>query len=413
MNKNRALLVLGAGPDQLFMIKTAQAMGYITIAVDANPSAVGLAVADHAEAINFSNLPRLFQYIDDVLAKGIPISGVSTMGSDVPHLLAAICKRYNWLGPSEDTGRIATNKLEMKMCFRKKGIPIPEFMEVKSPSDVLTFAKRFSHGIIIKPIDRSGSRGVFYINQHDSIEDLFNASREFSFAGRVMAEEYLAGVQISTETIMYNGKGVTPGFADRNYEYWQRFTPRIIENGGTVPSALEKDEQKAVEELVEKASLALGVENGVTKGDVVMTTDGPRMIEMAARLSGGDFSESLVPIGTGVNYVRAVIKIAMGEQPDLTELVPNRKKFVANRYFFHEPGTIREISGLDVVKSWPFVKKLEFWIKPGMQIPILRSHADRLGVFIVEADSLDELNDRIQSVYKKVKIISDLSKIQE
>ena len=110
------------------------------------------------------------------------------------------------------------------------------------------------------------------------------------------------------------GKAYTPGFVDRNYEMLTRFAPHFIENGGIHPSKIQGELRKAIEGLIERAALALGIENGVAKGDVVITGDGkPMIIEMAARLSGGDFSESLIPLGCGVNIVKAAIRTLSDE----------------------------------------------------------------------------------------------------
>ena len=53
-----------------------------------------------------------------------------------------------------------------------------------------------------------------------------------------MIEKYIEGPQLSTESIIINGKCYTIGFSDRNYEYLNKFSPYIIENGGDLPSAL-------------------------------------------------------------------------------------------------------------------------------------------------------------------------------
>ena len=65
---------------------------------------------------------------------------------------------------------------------------------------------------------------------------------------------------------------MTPGFADRNYELLDRFRPQFMENGGWIPSSLAPEERgRRSRTLVVRASLALGVTDGVTKGDVVWT----------------------------------------------------------------------------------------------------------------------------------------------
>jgi len=238
------------------------------------------------------------------------------------------------------------------------------------------------------------------------LDDLLDKSRAFSYSGRVQVEKFLEGLQISTETVMYRGQGVTPGFADRNYDLLARFRPQIIENGGWMPSILSADKRKQVEDLVGRASLALGVTDGVTKGDVVMTEEGPKMIEMAARLSGGDFCESLVPLSIGVNYVEAAIKIAIGEEPNFEALKPKFQRAVINRYFFPKPGRLLSMEGIEDVQKQDWIKKLEFWYNIGDQVPPLLSHAHRFGVFIAIGRDRQEVNERVAWVYKKIKIIT-------
>ena len=71
--------------------------------------------------------------------------------------------------------------------------------------------------------------------------------------------------------------------------------------------------KKQVEEEISKAASAIGLKTGVIKGDIVIGENGPVVIEIAARLSGGDFSESLVPIGSGINYVKSVLELSLGK----------------------------------------------------------------------------------------------------
>ena len=236
------------------------------------------------------------------------------------------------------------------------------------------------------------------------MKKLYGDSRHFSYCKRVMVEEYLPGPQISTETIIYQGQGVTPGFADRNYELLDRYKPQILENGGWMPSKISSDSRQQIEKLVENAARALGILDGVAKGDVVLTPDGPKMIEMATRLSGGDFCESLVPLGIGVNYVEAAVKIAIGEKPDLDALRAKSVQCVANRYFFPETGILKRIEGVEKVLNKDWIKKMEFYYDVGDVVPPPLSHAHRFGVFVVVGRARQQVDERVKWVYETIKI---------
>ena len=292
----------------------------------------------------------------------------------------------------------------MKERFRDCGVPIPWFAEVESAAELERVVAERGPALVLKPIDRSGSRGVFLLERVSDRAALYDQARAISLSGRVQVEEYLPGLQISTETVMFGGRGVTPGFADRNYDLLERFRPRIMENGGWIPSVITGAERERVERVVEQASLALGITDGITKGDVVLAPGGPCVIEIAARLSGGDFCESLVPLSSGVNYVRTAIELAIGDEPDLAALRPRFDRAVANRYFFPEPGRLERVDGVEEVLAQDWIAKLELWYEPGAVVPPSVSHAHRFGVFVATAPDRETLEERVAWVYDTVRI---------
>jgi len=406
----KALLVLGGGSDQVFMIKTAKKMGHLTVCVDGNPKAPGLELADYSSAISFADIDDVISYCRTLIADGVNLSGVSTMGSDIPHIIAKIASVFNWTGPTIETGQWASHKFKMKARFAEMKIPIPRFGLVKTVGDIEDLRREWNvNTLIIKPTDRAGSRGVRIINQDDDLQIALDYARKYSLNNEILLEEFIPGLQISTETVMYKGIGVTPGFADRVYDDTHFFSPAVMENGGWLPSDVSPALRHEVCELVEAAAKALGVENGVAKGDVVICPSrGPLIIEMAARLSGGDFSESLVPLSSGVNYVRTVIDIALdSEDIDLSLLTPKSTEYVANRYFFVRPGILQDISGLDTVRAMPEICKLELSCEIGSLLPLIDSHAKRMGVFVVKGKDKDLVQNHIDEIYKVVKFKVD------
>ncbi len=398
------LVVLGAGSDQRFMLQTARSMGLRTIAFDMNPQAEGAALADRFEAISTRDVAAICGRLDALAAEGLRPAGVTTMGSDIPEIVAAVAGHLGTPSVSPETARLATDKFAMKQAFRRAGVPIPWFAAVRDAADVLEALDGQGGRLVIKPVDRSGARGVFLVDagMRDRIPALFETARGQSFSGRVQVEAYVPGPQYSTETVFHRGRGVTPGFADRNYEWLDRLAPRIIENGAWMPTALDDAAQARVDRLLADAAAALGMSDGTAKGDVVWGPEGPLLIEMAARLSGGDFCESLVPLCTGVNYVPAAIDLALGREPDFAALSAPPRQAVGNRYFIGGPGRLQAVTGLDEVAAQPWIHKLELWYRPGDEVPAPVSHAHRLGVFIATARDKAELDARIDWVYRTI-----------
>ncbi|MBO2623823.1 ATP-grasp domain-containing protein [Shewanella algae] len=401
----KALLVLGAGSDQLFMIQTAQRMGYVTVAVDANPDAPGLQIADYSQPIDFSNVDRVIRYCEQLLSDGVNLTGVSTMGSDIPHLVAAIAKHFGWPGPSQQTGLWASHKFAMKQRFEQMGIPVPSYALIDSEAAILALWQQWGcDKLIIKPTDRAGSRGVRIIQDAAEVASALAHARSFSLNGEILLEEFIDGPQISTESIIDGDQAATPGFADRAYEGMECFWPNIMENGGWLPSRQSAEAQAQISALAERAARALGIDSGVAKGDIVVCPRrGPMVIEMAARLSGGDFSASLVPLSCGINYVETVINIALSNSVSLKELTPKHQLWVANRYFFLPQGQLQAVEGLEWLKGQAFCNKLEFYPQIGSQLPEILSHANRSGVFVLTAPSQEVLEQQIEAAYSRTR----------
>jgi biotin carboxylase len=140
------------------------------------------------------------------------------------------------------------------------------------------------------------------------------------------------------------------------------------------------------------------------KGDMVLSSRGPVVIEVAARLSGGWFSTNQIPLATGVDLIGAAIKIALGEEVADSELTPKYWKGVAIRYFFPEPGTIRNIKYVEKFKDVPWVHKLLFFSKVGDIVEPITNHTKRTGFVITTGDNRNLAVQRAEEVVNTIKI---------
>lgn len=403
-----AILVLGAGRDQIFLIKTAKKMNLIVYCVDKQKDAPGAYYADKFFNISSRDILALKTLINALKNTQYPVSGVITMGSDIPHVVAELSDYAGTPTISLQSANWAKNKLEMKERFKSFGVSTPRFVAVSSYSELKNSLYKFKHSsIVLKPIDQAGSRGVnLTTKDSEELEKLYYSALSKSKEKVILIEEFIPGPQISTEHVVYNGRIYTPGFADRNYDDMEKFLPQILENGGWVPSLYENC-KNLIEIEIQKAVKAINLNNCIVKGDIVLKNSKPMIIEVAARLSGGDFSESLVPLGSGVNYVKTAIELCIGNIPSIADLQETSKKTVANRYFFAKKGTLSNINVKFDPKELFWLKKFELWIKPGEKIENICSHGQRSGVFVVIGSDRNDLLEKINFIYENVEFIYD------
>ena len=92
------------------------------------------------------------------------------------------------------------------------------------------------------------------------------------------------------------------------------------------------------------ANKAVGIENGPSHTEIIVTKDGPKIVEIGARLGGDCITTHLAPLSTGINMVEACIKIALGEKPNIT---PTLHCGSAIRYFHQRAGIVKCIDGVE------------------------------------------------------------------
>ena len=101
-----------------------------------------------------------------------------------------------------------------------------------------------------------------------------------------------------------------------------------------MPCSLPEKTKEEIQFLISNAARCLGVKNGTVKGDIVVHEGIPYIIELAPRLSGGYFCTHEIPLNTGVDFVGAAIRLALGETLRPADLEPRYNRFVAQRYLF-------------------------------------------------------------------------------
>ena len=373
----KTLMILGASILQLPAIRKARSMGIRVIGVDMDPYAVGMTECDVALPISTIDIPAVV-----AAAKEYRIDGVMTLASDMPMRTVA---RVGWkLGLpaiSESAAFRATDKFAMREALFSAGVPVPLFFAVRTYVEYQQVVAQLGAPCwIIKPADSSGSRGVHLVSSTlsvDAQERLFADSLSYSRSGKVMVEEFMTGPEISVESLTIHGETQILAITDKLIVGNGNFT----EIGHTQPSALPQEVQNAVCTVVKKTVQAIGIDYSPSHTELKITPDGPKVVEIGARMGGDNITTHLVPLSTGIDMVAACIDIALGQPVKPYILKPNN---AAIRYFQPPAGVIRSICGVDEARKLPGVKEVVLLRKVGESVPQITSSTDRIGFVIAQ-----------------------------
>ena len=398
----KTILIVSGGVEAADAAKRAKEMGHYVVVSDRDVAAPGFAHADSCLIADVYGADETAAAAERFSRKIKKIDGVICVAADAPVTTATVAQRLNVPGISLESARLASDKLAMKRRFAEANVAVPWFAEVETPQALARVAIERGRELVIKPVDSRGSRGVQRVSHVADLDKAFLLARSHSPSERVMVEQYLPGPQVSTESIVVDGRCFTPGFSDRNYEHLERYAPFFVENGGDLPSALPEETQAKVRDLVARATAALGIVNGTVKGDVVVHEGEAYAIELAARLSGGFFCTREIPLNTGVDFIGCAIRLALGETIREHELEPAHVTPVIQRYAFPKPGRVIGIAGTEDARAVPGIAEVVVTARPGDIIPpagdkrpsaamVLATGATRDAALIAANDALSQL----------------------
>ena len=201
----------------------------------------------------------------------------------------------------------------MRKALEEAGVNVPKYYKASSLNDV--DFDNISFPIIVKPTDRSGSRGITKLMNADGLNDAIERAKKDSFENMAIVEEYFEGGEYSAECISYKGEhkllAVTKKFTTGS--------PNYIETAHCEPSGLSDDVIVNIENELYKALDALGIQYGASHPEFKVDDDGNiKIIEIGARMGGDCIGSDLVPLSTGYDYKKMVIDVAKGVEPDFT-----------------------------------------------------------------------------------------------
>ncbi len=390
----KKLLIIGASILQLPAIKLAKELGYYVGVIDYDPNAIGIPFAD--EYFNISTID-----VDGVTETAVAFQpdGIMTLATDMPmRSIAKACERLGLPGISFDTAIKSTDKGEMIKAFEAAGVEHPWYFILSRPEELDLIINKLSFPCISKPTDNSGSRGVMLIHNQNELRDAIRYSSESGRGGSVIVEEYLQGPEVSVEIITLDGKPHVLNVTDK----LTTGAPHFVEMGHSQPSRLPAEDLSKIKDLASRAVKAVGIENGPAHVEIILTKNGPRMVELGARMGGDCITTHLVPLSTGINMIEATIRIACGETPDIT---PKWEKGSAIRFFDPPCGKIVRIDGTERATKIEGVREISFTKKVGDTVCGIGSSTDRVGFVIAQADTAERAVEACERALQTAKVI--------
>ncbi len=350
---SKRILIAGAGANQVGMIETARSMGWTAVAADANPAAPGLKLAGPGRAINITDPEALA-----ALAREQRVDGIFPAAELAVEAVAEAAEMLGLPGIPIPVAERMRNKRAMRQRLAAKGLPGPQFAGVRSLDEAMSAAAEIGFPIIVKPADGNASKGVQRVDHTESLPGAFQNAFVRSRIDEVLIESFMEGDEFGVDVLVYKGRYLLGGITHKI----RSAPPNRYDLGLFMPPDLSDEAVALLERTVAEALAAVGFENGTTHCEVILSAEGPRIVEMAGRPGGARIPTDLIPLAYGWDFIADALRIAVGCAPAGSR---QYERGSAIYWAPAEPGVVQRVDGEEEARALPGVRDAAIHVKPG------------------------------------------------
>ncbi|MGO4461771.1 ATP-grasp domain-containing protein [Streptomyces sp. M-16] len=385
---NRPVLLLeAAGPESGHLARTAAASGRSVHTVTTTEALAGYSPALRGLLAGTftTDLGNPQQALADTVAyaRRINAAAVLTTNEYLTPLAAHTCALLDLPGNDPAAAHAARDKAAMATAFTTAGVTAPRTHTIATPA--MLRARFLRPGmrlpVIVKPADAAGSQGVTVVARLQDADTAWRHAHTApgmygGSAGRtVLLQQYIPGREYSVESLTQHGRTTHLAITAKTTT---RGTHRV-ELAHTLPAQLPPAVEQAIHQETAKAVRAVGIRNGASHTEVIVTPTGrPYVIETAARIGAGHIGD-LLHHALGINPWTALLDIALGRPARLT---PGRRHHATVRFLTSPAaGRLTAVTGLP--RPGPDTPLVRLRVRPGDPVGPAHTNAGRLGSLIV------------------------------
>jgi biotin carboxylase len=366
------------------LLEAARARGLWIAVVDRDPAAPGFPLADRRCILSTEDEPAI-----ERLVGALGIDGIISPGTDWPVGAAArIAERTGLSHPiSPQTAALATNKLRQRERLTEAGVPQPHSWVVGGGDEL----PEISGPVVVKAPDRQGQKGLTLVESPGELAAAIEVARSAARNGLALVEELVDGPEVTVVGFSVDGVFTALTIADRITAPPPAFGVALAHVWPSeVPDA-------GVSDTAARAVEALGITDGPSYTQLRIGADGPKVIEVAARLGGGHDAE-LVQAAVGVDLNGLAIDAALGAPLPVPQPVAQVGGAVT-RFLVAPAGVLERV-------ELPEGLQARIYREPGWVFGHLRRGSDRAGALLATGASREEAVARAEAAAERIRFVT-------
>ncbi len=392
-NKRNYFVSIGAGYNQLPLIRETKKLGLQIIGVDISPIAAGISECDIQICESIENYQEVYNKLCGLALDG-EITGVlsKSYGSAV--------KTSSYIANKLNIPHIKFNRVDdfidkkrMKTVLTDNDLKTPAYRVFNRKGNIQE--KNFIYPFIIKPVMGHAKIGVSYIKSPEELNTYFK--KTYSNNGEYIIEDYIEGDEIICVGIVYKKIFHLVDITDKIV------TPQNFVDVMHISPSKYYDQWDNIKNIGQRIADIFEITTSPLIMELIITRDKEIYIIEAVPEFGGEFlSDVLVPVRTGYNIIRESINAVTdkGFKP------PGKKKnkcAVTVKYIIGQNGKLSVCDPQGPLKREGVIFARMFKELGTRVRPPVNNH-DRLGVVIAKAKTREESIALAEIAEKDMKI---------
>lgn len=336
-------------------------------------------------------------------SKKHPLDAVLGLDDATVAAAAAISEALDLPSNPVQAVEASRNKLLMREVLRRAGVPIPGFIDFTLRDDPLLVSSSVRYPCVLKPTMLSASQGIIRAN---GLRDFIAAWKRIAAIIKdtrsspvILVEAFIPGIEVALEGLLEKGRLRVLAIFDKPDPL---DGPYFEETIYLRPPRLPKNIQAEVISCVEQATKALGLERGPVHAEVRVNTQGPFIIEVAARPIGGRCSKAL-RFGLGISLEEVILRQALGQPIDANSVRPDPTPSGVMMIPIPKAGTLVKVSGLQKARTTQGIEDILITAHSGQQLVPLPEGSRYLGFIFARARTHGEVEAALRRAHRLIR----------
>jgi biotin carboxylase len=306
-------------------------------------------------------------------------------------------------GMSRPTSR--RNKYDMVLALRDAGVPHAATIVSSDADEIVEWAEATAGlPIVLKPVSSAGRDNVAVCSSAEQIRATHKKIRASADCqGKintvVLAQEFLAGTEHFVNTVSRDGRHHT-------IEIW-RYSKRPVPGGGRVvheyaePLSHDDPDAGRLESYAHQVLDALEIRNGAAHAEIMLTANGPVLVECAARGGGGGAPE-VFKRSLAANQMD-LLALSVAKPDEFDRLPTNLHRLLKHTRFVNlinttEHGVAPSAEAMAAVRALPSCAHTVLMHPAGQPLALTTDFASQPGFVVLISDDPAEIHADYQKL---------------